>query len=117
MFTITKEFVFDASHRLIGLAENHPCMHLHGHTYKVIVELKAAKLNEVGMVLDYHDLDPIKNYINKVYDHKHLNEVLDMNPTAEIIANVLFEKFKLAFSQLSAITVKETANTSARYEA
>lgn len=117
MFTITKEFGFEASHKLIGLKENHPCTHLHGHSYIVIVELQSPKLTKEGMVIDYHDLKPMKDYINMHFDHKHLNDVLNMNPTAEIIANVLYEKFKLIFPQLTAVTVKETKNTSARYEA
>ena len=116
MFTITKEFTFDASHQLVGLDPAHPCMNLHGHTYKVIVELKAPKLTKEGMVVDYHELKPIKDFLDKEYDHKHLNDALQMNPTAEIIANVVFEKFKPLFPQLSAVIVKETENTSARYE-
>lgn len=116
MFTITKEFKFEASHVLIGMTKNHPCGRLHGHSYVVIVEFQSPKLDEKGFVKDYGDLRPIREYLDKHYDHRHLNDVLQMNPTAEIIANVLYERFKPDFPQLKSITVKETKSTTAKYE-
>lgn len=116
MFTIAKEFKFDASHQLKGLPEGHPCGRLHGHTYKVIVELQGPKLDEKGFILDYGDLKPIKDYIDTHLDHHHLNEMLLVNPTAELIAYHIYKHFKNEFPQLIAVTVKETENTFARYE-
>lgn len=117
MFTITKQFSFSASHQLNGLPEDHPCSRLHGHNYQIIVELKSTELDETGFVRDYRELDDIGQFIDNVLDHRHLNEVLPYNPTAENIAKNLYAFFKLKFWQISAVTVKETDKTSARYEA
>ena len=122
MFTISKEFSFCASHTLMGLPEEHPCSRLHGHNYTVIVEFQSSTLDEVGFILDYREMDPIKVYIDRMLDHKHLNDVYKLiNPTAELLAEYLFHVFQSIFevphrSQLSAVTVKETPKTMARYE-
>ena len=52
MYRISKEFSFSASHRLLGLPDGHPCARLHGHNYRVEVELSAADLNRYGFVRD-----------------------------------------------------------------
>jgi len=115
MYTISKEFSFDAAHHLEGLPENHPCSRLHGHTYVVIIELSSAKLNEIGFVLDYRKLSIVKDFIDSALDHKYLNDFLPCNPTAENIAKYLFNLFKQQIPQLSAVSVKETPKTLARY--
>lgn len=86
-YTISKEFAFSASHRLDGLRDGHPCGRLHGHNYTVRVELIGYELDEIGFVLDYGDLKPIKTYLDDVLDHRHLNDVLKFNPTAERLAH------------------------------
>lgn len=116
MFKITKEFHFSASHQLIGLAKDHPCARLHGHNYIVEVELQSDGLNSVGFVRDYHELAPLKKYIDDVLDHRHLNEVLnDDLVTAEKLAKHLFDWAKSRWREVSAMRVSETPKTWAEY--
>lgn len=89
---ISKEFTFSASHQLSGLPEDHPCSRLHGHNYRVIVEVTGC-LNKVGFVVDYRDFDPFKHYLDGALDHRHLNDVIEDNPTAENLAARLCEVF------------------------
>lgn len=114
MFTISKEFGFSASHILEGLEVGHPCMRLHGHNYKVTFHF-SGELNSNGFVIDYRELKPIKNYLDDVLDHSHLNDVLKIQPSAENIAYFLYKKFKPSFSQLYRVDVKETDKTMASY--
>lgn len=116
MFKITKKFTFEASHQLCGLPKDHPCTHIHGHSYGVTVELKSEVPNAVGFVVDYRELEPIKNYIDGALDHRHLNDLFLFNPTAEHIAEHLFNMFKPIFPMLCAVEVSETPKTTARYE-
>lgn len=116
MFKITKQFDFCASHQLDGLPATHPCSRLHGHNYEVVVELQDAELNETGFVKDYRELDVIKLYIDKELDHRHLNDILPFNPTAENIAKHLFALFQNLLPQVTSVTVKETPKTAAKYE-
>ncbi len=115
MFKITKEFSFEASHQLHGLPPDHPCTRLHGHSYRVVMVLEGESLSEVGFVRDYRDLDAVKRFIDERLDHRHLNDVLPCNPTAENLARFLFEKFRPAFCELAAVRVSETAKTWAEY--
>ncbi len=117
MYKISKQFSFSASHVLDNLCDEHPCSRLHGHNYVVTVHLRSEVLDEYGFVKDYRALKPIKEYLDKELDHRHLNDVMPFHPTAENIARFLFDKFKPAFPELYALEVSETPKTSAIYEA
>jgi len=116
MFTITKEFSFSAAHQLTQLSEGHPCSRVHGHNYKVKVELKSNDLDKQGMVQDYGELKPIKDWIDQTLDHKNLNNIVPRDPTAENIAIWIYSLWKSSFPLLSAVEVSETDKTWARYE-
>ncbi len=116
MYKINKEFHFSSSHQLCGLHESHPCSRLHGHNYVANFHFKSEELNEVGFVIDYRSLETIKDYLDGVLDHHHLNEVLPFNPTAENIAKFLYDKFKGEFYQLYKVEISETPKTKAVYE-
>lgn len=88
-YTIEKDFAFSASHVLTGLPEGHQCGRLHGHNYVVRVRLAGAKLLDVGFLFDYGDLGPVKKLIDDTLDHRHLNDVMAANPTAENLAHYL----------------------------
>jgi 6-pyruvoyltetrahydropterin/6-carboxytetrahydropterin synthase len=123
MYIISKEFRFSASHTLVNLPEDHPCSRVHGHNYIVTIELSSPNLNETGFVLDYRKLEPIKKWIDEVLDHRHLNDIVEFNPSAENLAYYLHYTCKTVLPDLykkgiwiSAVTVSETDKTKARYE-
>lgn len=116
MYKISKEFGFCASHSLEGLEQGHPCMRVHGHNYKVTIHLQSETLNEDGFVCDYRKLEPIKRMLDTAFDHKHLNDFLTFQPSAENIAKHIYDLCKAQFPQLKAVTVKETDKTAATYE-
>lgn len=116
MFRITKDFHFSASHQLFGLAADHPCARLHGHNYVVRVELSAPSLNDHGFVRDYRELDALKQYLDDVFDHRHLNDVPELKQTtAEAIAQYLYQWCHQRWPEVSAISVSETPKTWAEY--
>ncbi|PBB29307.1 MULTISPECIES: 6-carboxytetrahydropterin synthase QueD [Mesorhizobium] len=116
MFRITKEFHFSASHQLTSLPPDHQCARLHGHNYIVEVELSAKDLNAHGFVRDYHDLAPLKRYIDDSLDHRHLNEVLGHEQvTAEYLARHFYEWCKERLPETAAVRVSETPKTWAEY--
>lgn len=98
--TISKDFTFSASHRLAGLADDHPCSRLHGHNYTVRLEL-TGHTDHVGFVLDYRELAFFKELLDDTLDHRDLNDVLgdDFNPTAEHLAHWLLD---ITMAQLEA---------------
>ena len=113
MYKISKTFDFSASHTLT-LGEGHPCSRLHGHNYTVTLVLR-GELDEHGMVVDYRKLASFKGYLDDYLDHRHLNEVLDFEPTAELLARHLYEIASRLFSETYQVMVSETSKTTAIY--
>ena len=71
----------------------------HGHNYELIVSVTGEIDQETGYVLDVKVLtDLIKEEVENPFDHKNLNldvpEFKDLNPTAENIAVVIWNKLR-----------------------
>ena len=115
MFRIWKKFRFSASHALTGLPPEHQCSRLHGHNYLVEVELSSPTLDEIGFVMDFGALSPLKDYIDDEWDHRHLNDVLPFNPTAENMAAHLYDWCRDRWKETTAVRVQETATSWAEY--
>jgi 6-pyruvoyltetrahydropterin/6-carboxytetrahydropterin synthase len=108
-YTVAQRFTFSASHQLHGLPESHQCARIHGHNYTVTLMLRGADLNAAGMLLDVGGLKPFQAHLDTELDHRHLNDVLPGNPTAEAVARHLYEiAEKLWPGTVSAIRVHET---------
>jgi len=114
---ITKKFEFSASHQLNGLQRDHQCSRLHGHNYVVELELSASldELTDTGFVRDYGDLAIFKTWMDTTCDHRHLNDVLKANPTAENLAVWMYEEWTERLPELSCVRVSETPKTWAEY--
>lgn len=71
----------------------------HGHNYELIVSVYGQIDPETGFVIDVKVLkDLIKSEIEEAFDHKNLNkevpEFMELNPTAENIAVVTWQKLR-----------------------
>ncbi len=115
IYTISKQFSFCASHKLDSLHADHPCGRVHGHNYIVEIELQSSTLNVAGFVVDYGELNVVKRWLNSTFDHRHLNDILTIQPSAENIARYIFKWCKQHFDQLAAVRVSETPKTWAEY--
>ncbi len=105
---VCKRFTFEAAHFLPGY--DGPCNRLHGHGFKLFVEVK-GQINSEGMVIDFKELKKIVGEaIIIVFDHSDLNQLFD-NPTAENIVKyiwlTLMSKFPGGVS-LSKVRLYET---------
>lgn len=78
MYTISREYSFCAAHRL----EGHPkCGRLHGHNYRVEIEVEAESLSTPGMVIDFQDLDKLVAPWIEQHDHRYLVSVSNRENT------------------------------------
>jgi 6-pyruvoyltetrahydropterin/6-carboxytetrahydropterin synthase len=107
MYSVTREIHFCYGHRLLEYSGK--CRHLHGHNGRAVITLAAPALDSLGMVLDFNQLKRVVGgWIDEHLDHKMLLRrddpvlplllrqgepvyVLDVNPTAENIARLIFE--------------------------
>jgi 6-pyruvoyltetrahydropterin/6-carboxytetrahydropterin synthase len=86
---VTKIFTFDSAHRLDDYIGK--CANLHGHTYKLEVEVRGLT-DHRGIVVDFTDLKKIVNeQIIAKYDHQFLNDHFPFNTTAENMVVYFFE--------------------------
>jgi 6-pyruvoyltetrahydropterin/6-carboxytetrahydropterin synthase len=107
--TVSRKAHFNAAHRLyrsdwsfekndviFGKCNN---PNFHGHNYELIVSVTGEIDPETGYVVDVKILkDFIKSEVEDAFDHKNLNldvpEFKDLNPTAENIVVVIYDKLK-----------------------
>ena len=91
-YEITVETSMAASHQLRGYkGEIEP---LHGHNFRVEATVDAARLDALGLVMDFVELEAILKEILSPYDHRHLNDLPPfdaINPSTEEIARIVYE--------------------------
>jgi 6-pyruvoyltetrahydropterin/6-carboxytetrahydropterin synthase len=75
----------------------------------------AGDIDERGFVVDFIDLAPFARLIDDEFDHRHLNDVLDVSPTSENLARQLHDRARERWPQVVACAVSETPSTCAVY--
>lgn len=119
MFRVSREIDFCYGHRLMNY--DGKCKHLHGHNGRAVITIEAESLDDRGMVLDFSDIKKVvSNWIDENLDHRMLlhrddpmvpilqemqepTYLLDMNPTAENIAKLIYD-----FTQQAGFPIVET---------
>lgn len=130
--TVCRKEHFNAAHRLhnpnwneekntavFGKCNN---PNYHGHNYELIVKLTGPIDPETGYVFDMKILSTlIKTEIISTFDHKNLNldtvEFKDLNPTAENIAVVIWNRLraKIKTHLTLSVTLFETDRNAVEY--
>ena len=115
MYRIAKRFQFSASHVLANLPADHPCTRLHGHNYEIELRLASPELDTAGFIVDYNDLRRFQELLRERYDHRHLNDVVDFQPSAELLARHFYELAREFWPTVTAVRLCETPGTWAEY--
>ena len=138
MYCLRTEATFDSAHFLSGY--NGKCKNLHGHTWRVVVEISAEDLvtegQTRGMIVDFSKLKAtIKNLCDSM-DHRLIYEAgtlkpetidalknedfalceVPFRPTAENFAKYFYTKLKEAGLPAKRVQVFETPTNCAAYE-
>ena len=114
---LTKEFRFEAAHRLPMVPPDHKCHRLHGHSYRIEVTVRGQVDERTGWLVDYADIaaaaEPI---LRGELDHRTLNDVPGLeNATSEVLCGWLWDRFAARLPGLAAITVHETCTARCTY--
>ncbi|QCU89992.1 6-carboxytetrahydropterin synthase QueD [Thiomicrorhabdus sediminis] len=111
---------FASAHSLRGYPGD--CAKLHGHNWKIEVQVRGEKLNEIGMVIDFKEIKRHAKEVIKELDHSFLNDhehFQEVNPTAENIAVYLFDEINKRISTdavaMHSITVWENDRNCVTY--
>lgn len=131
--TVFREAHFNAAHKLsradwsqeknesvFGKCSN---PHYHGHNYKLIVSVKGPIDPNTGFVMDLKVLKAlIYEHVTEYLDHKNLNEEIlefkDLNPTAENISVVIWNRLRPHIDSHNKLGVQlwETPHNSVLFE-
>jgi len=108
MYRGTREINFCYGHRLLNYEGK--CRHLHGHNGKAVIVLQSPELDALGMLVDFTEIKrKVQVWIDETLDHTMIIcredpllpllqergervHVLDVNPTAENIARLIYER-------------------------
>lgn len=131
MYRVVQQISFIYGHRLLNY--HGKCAQLHGHNGITEIELRSYKLDSLGMVYDFDDIEKIMQaWIHEVFDHKMLLNkrdplvdvfkslgepvyLFDENPTAEVIAREIFLRAKSQGLPVFEVRVWETPTSIAAY--
>jgi 6-pyruvoyltetrahydropterin/6-carboxytetrahydropterin synthase len=93
---LSREFKFDAAHKLI----DYPgvCRRIHGHTYRLAVTVEGEP-DDSGMIMDFFDIKKVveENVISRL-DHTFLNDFYSQ-PTLENVAQDIFKTLEKEFKR------------------
>lgn len=124
--TIRKEFRFEAAHQLPF--HDGKCARLHGHSWKLTVELEGEVLvldgPKRGMLADFGEVkSAVQPFVDAYLDHHHLNVSTPLeSPTSEAIAAWVFEALETEVLPqhlrrlLKAVEIDETCTSKCRVE-
>jgi 6-pyruvoyltetrahydropterin/6-carboxytetrahydropterin synthase len=133
MYSVTKRIEFCYGHRLMNY--DGVCRYPHGHNAVVEIDIHAEQLDARNMVADFGEIKTIvKGWIDRELDHKMILRkddplaaalqkmgdpvyLLDSNPTAERIAQLIFDKSREHGLPVARVTVWETPTSWATYTA
>jgi 6-pyruvoyltetrahydropterin/6-carboxytetrahydropterin synthase len=119
-FEITTTRHFSAGHQLVlydGSLEP-----VHGHNWVVRVAVTARRLDAIGVVMDFHELERLVDAVVRPMHNRHLNEIepfkSELNPSAENVAVHVGRSVSPKLPNgvaLRSVTVWETPENSAAY--
>jgi 6-pyruvoyltetrahydropterin/6-carboxytetrahydropterin synthase len=131
MYRVTREIHFCYGHRLLNYEGK--CRHLHGHNGRAVIAIEAPSLDALGMVMDFSRIKHVVNkWIDENLDHRMLLHkddpvlpllrqqqepvyVMDVNPTAENIARLIFDFVKQQGFPVVEVRLWETESCFATY--
>lgn len=98
------------------------CSRMHGHNWKLEVEVTATALNDHGMGMDFKTIKTATRELAKTLDHRYLNDIPPfdtVNPTAENIAQYFYQNLSKTLNidtaKISSVTLWETDRACVRY--
>lgn len=98
------------------------CNRMHGHNWKIEVEVVAEQLDPAGMGVDFKVIKNAARILAKQLDHRYLNDIEPfnkVNPTAENIAAFFYQGLSKTLNnervRVSSVTLWETERACARY--
>ena len=105
---IYRSYTIHAARFIPTLDKDHPCSKMHGHTFKIIIELDGPINSSTGFVMDFNDIERKFMAIKKKVDHNYLNDIEGLeNPTSEVLIEWIWNKLKPNLQELTKLVLWE----------
>ena len=115
--TIFRAFTIEAAHRLPNVPVGHKCSRLHGHSFRIELQVSGEVDARSGWVMDFADLKTAFQSTYDRLDHNYLNDIRGLeNPTSENLARWIWNEMKPRVPLLSRVTIHETCTSGCSYE-
>jgi 6-pyruvoyltetrahydropterin/6-carboxytetrahydropterin synthase len=96
---------------LPNVPPEHKCARLHGHSFKVTLQVGGEIDPKLGWIVDFAEVDRAFQPLHAQLDHNYLNDVPGLeNPTSELLARWIMERVRLPGGRLVAVSVDETCH-------
>lgn len=113
---LSREFTFEAAHRLPNVPEGHKCARLHGHSFKIELICEGAIDPATGWLFDFANFKAAFEPLHDQLDHRYLNDIEGLeNPTAENLARWIWARAKSSLPLLVQVNVAETCHSRCEY--
>lgn len=116
MYTVEVFSSFSSAHKLRGYKGK--CENIHGHNWKVGVNVSSNGLSEIGIVVDFKEMKKLLKEVLQELDHKDLNDIeyfKKVNPTSENLAKYVYDELKKKGLAVASISVWEADDSKATY--
>lgn len=101
---------FDAAHWLPNVPVGHKCHNMHGHTYRIRIEVGGRIDPLLGWIEDYSIIKARWEAVKLLIDHKIINDVVP-NSTCENLAEWIWKALhSVGIDNLERLQLMETAN-------
>jgi len=113
---LSRDYHFEAAHRLPRVPATHKCSRVHGHSYHVTLTLSGSIDSDMGWLIDFSDIDRVVDPVIARIDHTLLNEIPGLeNPTSELLAVWLWREIQPRLPGLTEIMLAETPTSRCVY--
>lgn len=121
MYTLSVEKSISTAHQLNNY--DGPCARIHGHNWKIQIEVTSDTLDKSGIAIDFNLIDEMLWQIIAPFDHQLINKIPPfdkINPTAENLVKHIYDEMNKKIKThvvLKRVSVWETENYRVSYEA
>jgi len=107
---LTREYSFEAAHRLPMVPPDHKCARMHGHSFRVEVTVAGEIDERMGWLVDFAEITAVvEPLLKRELDHRALNDVPGLeNPTSENLCVWLWRRLSADLPNMVELTVHET---------
>ncbi|MEM8835665.1 MAG: 6-carboxytetrahydropterin synthase [Planctomycetota bacterium] len=119
MYEIRVEHEFCAAHAIRIGGEPEP---LHGHNWRIAVVIEGERLDEDGLLCDFHTIESHLRQITEAWENRNLNEcepfVSGTNPSAELVCRAIYDRLSPLIAneiRIASVRVTEAPGCAATY--